>query len=95
MLISAFSCKFNLAFKLCLSGGLPVSTLDTCRTLKRCLFSAHMPGLSARMELRTGGGHTEASMLNCSFGKIMDSQESALCLGRAILDCKVKEPELK
>lgn len=86
MLIDAFGCKFNWVFKFCLSGELLVSILDTCRSLKRCLFSAHMPGLSACMELRTGGGQTQASILNCSFGEIMDSQESALCLDKASLD---------
>lgn len=35
----------------------------------------------ARMELRTGGGQTEASIL---FVEIMDSQESALCLDKAM-----------
>lgn len=36
-----------------------------------------MPGLSSHMELQTRGGQTEASILNCSFGKIVDLQEGA------------------
>lgn len=53
-------------FQFCLPGELPVSNLHI---LNGGLLIAHMPDLlSACMELRTGGGQTQASVLNCSFG---------------------------
>lgn len=67
MLTDAFTCKLNLCFfQFCLPGELPVSNLHI---LNGGLLIAHMPDLlSACMELRMGGGQTQASVLNCSFG---------------------------